>query len=176
MYASIAWSRSCSRLYRTVLITSQCQCHVSSAYEAYPDCITSLYYGRPPYVIGHAIIVLPCGFYLSFFMAALRSRCGHYILPCGLYLSIFFYSSPNLSCRRLDVYLPYFDTWCGLSANLECMSGMCCTRLARNTGRKKSPSAHHRTILSGYMFANWGTYRQSEKNLLNSNRSEVSRV
>ena len=30
---------------------------------------------------------------------------------------------------------------------------MCCKRLARNTsGRKKSPSAHHRTILSGYIF------------------------
>ena len=71
-------------------------------------------------------------------------------LPCGFYLSIFFYSSLNLSGRRLDVYRT--DTWCGLSANLECMSEMCCTRLARNTGCKKSPSAHHRTTLSGYIF------------------------
>jgi len=31
---------------------------------------------------------------------------------------------------------PYFHTWCGPSANLECMSEMCCTRLAENTGRK----------------------------------------
>jgi len=30
---------------------------------------------------------------------------------------------------------------------------MCCTRLAANTGRKKSPSAHHRTTLSGCVFA-----------------------
>jgi len=29
----------------------------------------------------------------------------------------------------LDVYHT-FHTWCGLSANLECMSEMCCTRLA----------------------------------------------
>jgi len=29
---------------------------------------------------------------------------------------------------------------------------MCCTRLARNAGRKKSPSGHHRTTLSGYIF------------------------
>jgi len=29
---------------------------------------------------------------------------------------------------------------------------MCCTRLARNTGRKKSPSMHHRTNLSVYVF------------------------
>ena len=49
--------------------------------------------------------------------------------------------------------LPYFDTWCGLGANLECMSEMCCTRLAGNTGRKKSPSANHHTTLSGYIFA-----------------------
>ena len=37
-------------------------------------------------------------------MAALRSRCGHYIFV--LFLSIFFYlfPSPNISGRRLDVY------------------------------------------------------------------------
>jgi len=41
-------------------------------------------------------------------MAALRSRCGHYIFAlwflCSIYLVSFFYSSPNLSGRRLDVY------------------------------------------------------------------------
>jgi len=39
----------------------------------------------PPYVIGQAIIFLPCGFFLSIFL-------------------LFFLSSPNLSRRRLDVY------------------------------------------------------------------------
>jgi len=34
-----------------------------------------------------------------------------------------------------------------------CMSEPCCTRLAENAGRKKSPSAHHRITLSGYIFA-----------------------
>jgi len=48
--------------------------------------------------------------------------------------------------------LPYFHTWCGLSAYLECMA-MCCTRLAENTGRKKSPSWHNHTTLSGCIFA-----------------------
>jgi len=38
----------------------------------------------PPYGIGQAIIFLPCGFFLSSFL--------------------FFYSSPNLSGRRLHVY------------------------------------------------------------------------
>jgi len=33
------------------------------------------------------------------------------------------------------------------------MSEMCCTWLAGNTGCKKSSSAHHRTTLSGYIFA-----------------------
>jgi len=49
--------------------------------------------------------------------------------------------------------IPYFHTWCGLSANLERTSEMCCTRLAENTGRKKSPFWHHRTILLGCIFA-----------------------
>jgi len=61
-------------------------------------------------------------------------------LPCGFFLlssSSSFYSWPILSGRRLDVYcLPYFYTYCGLSANLECRSEMCCTRLAENTGCK----------------------------------------
>jgi len=33
----------------------------------------------------------------------------------------------------------YFNTWCGLSANLGCRSEMCGTRLAERAGRKKSP-------------------------------------
>jgi len=41
-------------------------------------------------------------------MAALRSRCGHYIFTLWfLLLSSFFLSSPNLSLRRLDVYHTY---------------------------------------------------------------------
>jgi len=47
----------------------------------------------------------------SIFMAALRSRCGHYIFALWfllLLLSSFFLSSPNLSRRRLDVYHPNF--------------------------------------------------------------------
>jgi len=67
--------------------------------------------------------------------------------------------------------LPYFHTWCGLSANLECRFEMCFSRLAGNTGRRNSQS-HHRTTLSGYIFTtkacidNW-------KKLLNSNISST---
>jgi len=69
----------------------------------------------------------------------------------------------------------YFRTWCGLSVNLECRSEMCCTRLAENTGckncAKKSPSAHHRTTLSSYMFATKAHINNRKKCLLNSNIS-----
>jgi len=42
------------------------------------------------------------GILVFFIMAALRSRCGHYIFALWFLLS-FFFSSPNLSHRRLDV-------------------------------------------------------------------------
>jgi len=52
------------------------------------------------------------------------------------------------------------------------MSEMCCTRLAGNTGRKndakKSPSAHYRITLSGYIFAT-KAYIDNRKKMLNSN-------
>ena len=90
-------------------------------------------------------------------------------MPCGFFLLLLF-SSPNLSGPKLDVYHTY--TWCGLRANLECRSEMCCTRLAKNTGRKKSPSGHHRTTLSGYIFATKACI-DNRKNLLNSNISST---
>ena len=41
----------------------------------------------------------------------------------------------------------YVDIWCGLSANLECRSEICCTRLGGNTGRKNyEKNRHLRTI------------------------------
>jgi len=84
----------------------------------------------PPYGIGQAIIFFAL---VSFFF---------------LFSS---FSSPNLSGRRLDV----FRTWCGLSANLECRSEMCCMWLAGNAGREKSPKIRRlgTIALSGYIFA-----------------------
>jgi len=84
----------------------------------------------PPCIADADIIFLPCGFF---------------------YLSLF--SSTNLSRRKLDVCHTCTCTWCGLSANLECRSEMCCRRLVRNTGRKKSPTRHHHTTLSDHIFA-----------------------
>jgi len=89
-----------------------------------------LYCGHP---IGQAVIFCSCGFFFFFLLLLL------------FYLA---YS------RRSQIgYLAYFHTWCGLSANLEWRSEICCTRLTENTGCKNMPSAHHRTTLSGYIFA-----------------------
>jgi len=89
-------------------------------------------------------------------MAALWNRADHYIFILWSLLSFFFFLL--FSRQRSEIgCLPYLHTWCGLSANLQCMSETCCTRLAGNTGRKndakKSPSGHHPTTLSGYIFA-----------------------
>jgi len=43
-------------------------------------------------------------------------------------------------------------TWCGLSANLECRSETCCTRLAENTGRMR-PVGNFLIVATGLGFA-----------------------
>jgi len=50
----------------------------------------------------------------------------------------------------------YHTSHSGLSSNLGCRSETCCTRLAGNAGPKNAKNAtfgHHRTTLSGYIFA-----------------------
>jgi len=98
-------------------------------------------------------------------MVTLHSRCGHYIF--ALFLAFFFFSSQ--SQRSQIGCLPYFDTWCGANANLECRSEMCCTWLAGNAGPKNSPSGHHCTTLLYYIFATNAHIDNRKKNLLNSN-------
>jgi len=112
----------------------------------------------PPYVIGGALYFCP-------------------VISIFYLLSIFYlFSSLNLSGRRLDVY--HTLTHGVALVRIECRSEMCYTRLAENTGRKKSrqksPSGHHRKTLSGYIFATTA-HRQSEKNLLSSNISSICR-
>ena len=71
--------------------------------------------------------------------------------------------------------LPYFHTWRGLRANLECRSETCCTRLAGNAGPKKSPTNRHLGTIANFVglyLRNQGTHRQSEK-LLSSNISST---
>jgi len=55
----------------------------------------------------------------------------------------FLYGRPRLFSEVEDWMS---TTWCGLSANLECMSEMCCMRLAENMGRKNYAKNRTRTI------------------------------
>jgi len=112
-------------------------------------------------------------------MAALRSRCGHYIFACGFfYLSFFFFSfsSPSLSSRRVDVYHTSTQ-WCGLSANLECRSEMCCTQLAGNKGCKNDAKNRHLGSIAQLCRAESSQLRHvlksGKKNFLISNMSST---
>jgi len=102
-------------------------------------------------------------------MAALWNRTGHYIFVLWFLLFFFLaWSKPSqIGC------LQHFQTWCSPSANLGCRSETCCTQLALNAGCKKiaknSPSVHHRTTLSGRIFATKARIHNRKKNLLNSN-------
>jgi len=101
-----------------------------------------------------------------FIMAALRSRCGYYIFVLWFLSFFFFLAYSQLSQIGCLPYF-YFYTCCGPSANLECWSEMCCTWLAGNAGpkktAKKSPSGHHPTTLSGYIFATKARIDNQEK-------------
>ena len=67
-----------------------------------------------------------------------------YFCPVVCSSSSFILSWSNLSHHRLDVcHTSTHNTWCGLSANLQCRSEMCSTWLAENTRRKKSPKNRH---------------------------------
>ena len=96
------------------------------------------------------IIFLPCDFYLSSFL----------LLPS-------FFSLPNLSGRRLDVYhtsthgvaLVRIENAPQVWSVVHAARWKCRTKKIA----KKSPSGHHPTTLSGYIFAIKAMYRQSEK-------------
>ena len=105
-----------------------------------------------PYVIGQTIIFLPCSFFLPsiFFLFLAKSQW------------------PQVGC------LPYFETWCGPSANLECRSERSARGSLQMQDPKKSPkwpSGHHPTTLSGYIFAPKACIDNRKKNLLSSNIS-----
>jgi len=83
-------------------------------------------------------------------MAALWNRAGHYILyfhpvVSSIFLLLSFFPRLISAVRHwMSNILPY--TWCGLSANIECISETCCTRHAENTGRKWRKNRHLGTI------------------------------
>jgi len=73
--------------------------------------------------------------------------------------------------------LPYFHTWCALSANLECRCETCCTWLAENTECTKWPKIRHLGTIAQLCPAIYSQLRHVStirKNLLNSNTSSTS--
>jgi len=110
---------------------------------------------------------------LAAFMVALWNRADRYIFALWFLLSVFFFSSPNLSRRRLNV--------CHTSTHgvaLVRISDAGLKRAAHGSlqiqdakCRQKSPFAHHRTTLSGYIFATKAHINNRKKNLLSSNIS-----
>jgi len=88
--------------------------------------------------------------------------------------SVFLLSSPHLSRLRLDVYHTSHMMW--LSANLECRSETRSTRLAENTGCKKSPKIRHLGSIAQLYPAISSQLRHLStigKKLLNSNISST---
>ena len=89
-----------------------------------------------------------CFWRCDFVMVALWNRADHYIFALWFLLSFFFF--PRLISAVGDwmsAILPHMV--CGLSANLGCRSETCSLKMH---DAKKSPSVHHRTTLSGYIF------------------------
>jgi len=111
--------------------------------------------GRPSrWALAHILVI----------MVALWNRADHYIFAMWFVSSFFFF--PRLISAVGDwmsTILPHI-VW--LSANLGCRSETCCT--GRKKIAKNSPSGHHRTNLSGYIFATKAHIDNRKKYLLNS--------
>ena len=93
--------------------------------------------------------------------------------PCGIgqaiiFLSCFFFLLLLLFSSQIGC-LPYFCTWCGPSANLECRSEMCCGSL-----EMQDPKIRHLRTIAQLCRAISSQLRHTStigKNLLNSNVS-----
>ena len=134
-----------------------------------------------PYIYGR-----PAQQMQTFYFTAVTSslwppnRACHYILPLWFFLLSFF--CPSLfflaySQRSQTGCLPYTSTYdvALVSANLECMPEMCCTRLTETQDAKIAKIRHIRTIAQLFraVSRNYGMYRQSENKLSNSNISST---
>jgi len=127
-----------------------------------------------PFPLVHFYLLLYLFFTFSFLWPPCVADANIIFLSCGFFLllSILFfraYSQPSqIGC------LPYFHTWCGLSANLGCRSETCCTRVTENTGHKKMPTICHLGNITQLCRAISSQLRHVStigKNLLNSNVS-----
>jgi len=115
---------------------------------------------------------------IYFIMVALWNRADHYIFALwflSFFFLLFFLSSPNLSRRELDVYHTSTHGVALVRIQNAGLKPAACGSL-KNTGRKKSrqksPSGHHRTNLSGYIFATKACI-DNRKKMLSSNISST---
>jgi len=106
---------------------------------------------RQQVVSANTWLVTCFGFLINLFMVALCNRADHYIFARWFLSSSFFFPRlisavgdwmstilPHTMWFQTCILNSHSDhTMCGLSANLECRSEICCVRLAENTGRKK---------------------------------------
>jgi len=101
-------------------------------------------------------------------MAALRSRCGHYIFcpVVSFYLS-FFFSSPNLGGRRLDVYHTSTHDVALVRIKNACLKCAARGSLEMQDAKIAILAPSHNFV--GLCLRNYGTYQQSGKKVLNSN-------
>jgi len=95
---------------------------------------------------------------------------------CGLsfLFSSIFFPSPNLSRHKLDIY--HTSTHGVALVRIQDASlkraARCSIKIQEAKNRQKSPSGHHRTTLSGYIFAIKARI-DNRKNTLNSNTSST---
>jgi len=107
-------------------------------------------------------------------MAALRSRCTHYIFVLWFLLLSSSFSSPNFSRRRLDVC--HTSTHGVALVRIYDAGLKRAARLVENTGRKKSPKIRHVRTIAEVCRALSSQVRHIStigKKLLNSNISST---
>jgi len=105
-------------------------------------------------------------------MVALCNRADHYIFALLFLSSIFFFSSPNLSDRRLDVYhtLTHGVAQCEFRMQVwKVLHAARCKCRTQKVAKITIWAPSYNFV--GLYLRNWGIYRQSEKNLLSSNIS-----
>ena len=126
-----------------------------SGYGEHRKCLSSIeIYGN------HFLFLAQCEFNLQRMTTAIRQHFAYYPAGnVGTCLGHRRVNDPQKARQRMHMQtgkisnslrrrpwrscLPYFHTWCGLSANLECRSDMCCTRLAANAGPKRVAKNRH---------------------------------
>ena len=95
-------------------------------------------------------------------------------MPCSFYGSIYLSFFLILAVGDwMSTILPHMVWHCGFSANLQCLSEMCGTRLAANTGRKKSTFGTVAQLCRAVFFAAKACIDNRKKNLLNTDTSST---